>query len=224
MTSLGVYVLGAVDDGERNLIDVHVETCAECRRELERLMPLPAYLACLAPEDVSRLDDTLRPPAGLLTRLRAAVSAEHRRLVRQRVVAVAAVAVTLAAGVAILLQAGERPPAAAPAARAAAADPRSGVSAAVVVSPRASGTELSVRMHGAAPGERCRLMVLARDGRSESAATWRATYRGTAEVTGSAAIPSADVAAVDVVTTAGRRLVHVPIPEATRSRTQEKAS
>jgi hypothetical protein len=81
-----------------------------------------------------------------------------------------------------------------------------------------------VRMDGAAAGERCRLIVLARDGRSEVAATWRATYRGTAEVTGSAAIPPAEVAAVAVVTTAGRRLVRVPIPEATRSRTQEDAS
>jgi hypothetical protein len=224
ITSLGVYVLGAVDDAERELIDDHVGRCAECGRELERLMPLPRYLACLAPDDVLRLDDALRAPAGLLTRLRAAVSAEHRRLVRQRAVAVAAVMVTLSAGTVAVLQSGDRPPAPAPASRAAAADPRSGVRAAVVVSPRAWGTALSVRMHGAAPGERCRLVVLARDGRSELAATWRATYRGTAEVTGSAAIPRADVAAVDVVTTAGRRLVHVPIPEATRPRTQEDTS
>jgi hypothetical protein len=66
-------------------------------------------------------------------------------------------------------------------------------------------------MRGATPGERCRLVVVGSDGRREVAATWRATYLGTAEVTGAAAIPRADVAAVDVVTRAGHRLVRVPI-------------
>ena len=114
MTSLGVYVLGAVDDAERELIDVHVGRCAECRCELERLMPLPGYLACLAPDDVSRLEEASRPPAGLLTRLRAAVSAEHRRLVRQRAVAVAAVVMTLTAGTVAVRHDGNSPPAPAP--------------------------------------------------------------------------------------------------------------
>lgn len=224
ISALGVYVLGRVEDVERERIDRHVEGCAECRRELERLMPVPRYLACLAPEEVARLDDRWQPPAGLRTRLRAAVSAEHRRLVRQRVVAVAAVLAILATGMAAALQGGSAPSAPAPASRAAASDPRSGVRAAVVMSPHTWGTELSVRMHGAAPGERCRLVVRARDGRTEVAATWRATYRGTAEVTGSAAIPTADVTAIDVVTTDGRRLVRVPVHESTPSAAQEDAS
>jgi hypothetical protein len=64
-------------------------------------------------------------------------------------------------------------------------------------------------MSGAAPGERCRLVARARDGRTEIAATWWTTYGGSAEVTGAAAIPAAELAALDVVTVQGRRLVHV---------------
>jgi hypothetical protein len=224
ITALGVYVLGRVEDVERERIDRHVVDCAECRRELERLMPVPRYLACLAPDEVARLDDMWQPPAGMRSRLRAAVSAEHRRLVRQRLVAVAAVLVALSTGTAVVLQGGSAPSAPAPASRAAAVDPRSGVGVAVVMSPHTWGTELSVRMHGAAPGERCRLVVRARDGRTEVAATWRATYRGIAEVTGSAAIQTADVTEIDVVTTDGRRLVRVPVPDATPSTSQEDAS
>jgi hypothetical protein len=82
----------------------------------------------------------------------------------------------------------------------------------VAVAPRPSGSALTLRLQGASPGEQCRLVVLARDGRSDVAATWRATYRGTADITGSTAIPQADVAAFDVVTSGGRRLIHVPVP------------
>jgi hypothetical protein len=211
MQSLGVYVVGAIDDDERALVDLHVADCAECRRELERLMPLPRYLAHLSEEEFERIQIERRPPAGLLTRLRAAVSAERRRLARVRVAAVAAVALTIAVAAATV-ELGSRPDPAAPAARATAVDPSTGVHAAVTLTPRAWGTALTVQMAGAAPGERCRLVVRARDGSSDVAATWRATYRGSAGASGSTELARADVAAIDVVTTAGRRLVHVPVP------------
>lgn len=223
MTSLGVYVVGALDDDERALLDIHLADCAECREELERLMPLPRYLACLTIDDFERLDDAARPPAGLLTRLRAAISAEQRRRVRRRVAAAAAVAVTLAVAAATVLVASGPPPAV-PVSRAAAVDPRTGVSADIALTPRAWGTEVSVRMDGAAPGERCRLVVRARDGSHDVAATWRATYFGTAGARGSTAIARADVSAVDVVTAAGRRLVHVPVPPADPPTAQESTS
>jgi hypothetical protein len=216
-------VVGALDDAERALVDVHVADCPDCRRELERLMPLPRYLACLTAQDVERIGIDPEPPAGLLTRLRAGVRAEHRRLVRLRVAGVAALASVLVAATAAVQIAG-RPPAPAPAARVAAADARSGVRATVTLTPREWGTELSLRMDGAAPGERCRLVVRARDGSSDVAATWRATYRGSAGASGSTGLSRADVAAVDVVTSTGRRLVHVPVPALDRTTEQEDRS
>jgi anti-sigma factor RsiW len=47
MSSLGAYVVGALDDAERAQVDAHLATCADCRDELERLMPLPRYLASI---------------------------------------------------------------------------------------------------------------------------------------------------------------------------------
>ncbi|MGH3200857.1 MAG: zf-HC2 domain-containing protein [Streptosporangiaceae bacterium] len=63
--SLGVYVLGAIDPAERGLVDAHLLTCRECRDELAGLAGLPALLARVNPDEISRIraDDTVRPAA-----------------------------------------------------------------------------------------------------------------------------------------------------------------
>jgi anti-sigma factor RsiW len=178
-TSLGAYVLGALDERERDRVDEHVASCSRCREELEALIPVRAYLARLAPEELEGAE----APA-LLER-----PVEAPKLpVRRRVLAADA--------------------------RASVVDARTGVRASVAAASRPWGTELRVRMSGATPGERCRLIARARDGRSDVAATWWTTYGGSAEVTGAAAIPAADLVALDVVTATGRRLVHVPMNQA----------
>jgi hypothetical protein len=204
MTALGAYVLGALDEAERDRVDAHVVTCAACRAELESLFPVRAHLARMSEADVVELEPAPPPPA-LRTRVLAAARARRRRLVRRRL-AVGAAVVAVAAGAALALPGAERP-----ARTVTATDPASGVRAAVSATPRPWGTELTLRLSGVAPGERCRLIARARDGRRAVAATWWATYRGTAEVTGAAALPAADLTAFDVVTASGRRLVHIPI-------------
>ena len=64
--SLGVYVLGAIDPAERSLVDAHLLTCQECRDELADLAGLPALLARVNPDEISRIcaDDAVRPMAG----------------------------------------------------------------------------------------------------------------------------------------------------------------
>jgi hypothetical protein len=64
--SLGVYVLGAIDPSERGLVDSHLMTCRDCRDELAGLAGLPALLARVNPDEISRIraDDTVRPVAG----------------------------------------------------------------------------------------------------------------------------------------------------------------
>jgi Putative zinc-finger len=64
--SLGVYVLGAIDPGERGLVDAHLVTCRDCRDELAGLAGLPALLARVNPDEISRIraDDAVRPVAG----------------------------------------------------------------------------------------------------------------------------------------------------------------
>ena len=60
--SLGVYVLGAIDPAERALVDAHLATCRECRDELAGLAGLPALLARVNPDEISRIcaDDAVR--------------------------------------------------------------------------------------------------------------------------------------------------------------------
>jgi predicted anti-sigma-YlaC factor YlaD len=103
--SLGVYVLGAIDPVERGLVDAHLETCQECRDELAGLAGLPALLARLDPDEVSRIsaDDPVhafadeRPPAELIGTVLDLAKARRRRE-RWRYVSAAAAVVVLAAG------------------------------------------------------------------------------------------------------------------------------
>src|SRR6202035_2595342 len=61
--SLGVYVLGAIDPAERALVEAHLATCRDCRDELAGLAALPALLAPVNPDEVSRIcaDDAVAP-------------------------------------------------------------------------------------------------------------------------------------------------------------------
>ena len=65
--SLGVYVLGAIDPAERSLVDAHLLTCRDCRDELAGLAGLPALLARVNPDEISRIcpDDTVLSSTGL---------------------------------------------------------------------------------------------------------------------------------------------------------------
>ena len=104
--SLGVYVLGAIDPAERGLVDAHLTTCRDCRDELAGLAGLPALLARVNPDEVSRIcaDDTVRtvtddqqPPAELLGTVLGLAEARRRRN-RWRFLSVAAAVLVIAVG------------------------------------------------------------------------------------------------------------------------------
>jgi hypothetical protein len=103
--SLGVYVLGAIDPAERALVDAHLLTCRDCRDELAGLAGLPALLARVNPDEVSRIcaDDAVRsavdepaPPELLGTVLDLAEA--RRRRNRWRFLSAAAAVVVIAGG------------------------------------------------------------------------------------------------------------------------------
>ena len=107
--SLGVYVLGAIDPAERALVDSHLVTCQECRDELAGLAGLPALLARVNPDEISRIcpDDTVRtsvpaaaeePPPGELIGTVLDLAAARRRRSRWRFAAAAAAVVAIAGG------------------------------------------------------------------------------------------------------------------------------
>jgi len=104
--SLGVYVLGAIDPAERGLVDAHLVTCRDCRDELAGLAGLPALLARVNPDEISRIcaDDTVRPassddhpPEELLGTVLGLAEARRRRN-RWRYLSAAAAVVAIAAG------------------------------------------------------------------------------------------------------------------------------
>ena len=103
--SLGVYVLGAIDPAERALVDAHLVTCRDCRDELAGLAGLPALLARVNPDEISRIcaDDTVRtatddrPPGELIGTVLDLAEARRRRT-RWRFLATAAAVVAIAGG------------------------------------------------------------------------------------------------------------------------------
>ena len=103
--SLGVYVLGAIDPAERGLVDAHLVTCRDCRDELAGLAGLPALLARVNPDEISRIcaDDTVRPmasdgpPEELLGTVLGLAEARRRRN-RWRYLSAAAAVVVIAGG------------------------------------------------------------------------------------------------------------------------------
>ncbi len=121
--SLGVYVLGAIDPAERALVDAHLMTCAECRDELAGLAGLPALLARVNPDEISRIcaDDAVgssvpaavaigpgpgagagtedRPPGELIGTVLDLAEARRRRG-RWRLAAAAAAVVAISGGLA----------------------------------------------------------------------------------------------------------------------------
>jgi hypothetical protein len=262
--ALGAYVLGALDRDERCELEAHLETCAICRAELERLAPLPGLLSRLSAAEAERLgaaegvladeaerlggadgalvdeaerlggaDGALadeaerppaaeaalgyearrpeRPPAALLDGVLAAVARRRRRSRRLRAVAVAAalaLAALAALGGELLREDAAEPPASL---TATASDARTGVQASAELTARPWGTRVDLRLAGVRPGERCRLVARAVGGRSEVAATWRATYLGTADVPGAVAIPPERLLALEVVAADDRVLVRMPV-------------
>ena len=77
---------------------------------------------------------------------------------------------------------------------------------------RDGGTGLHLTLSGAPKHGWCSLVARAADGRSEIAATWPADGFGRVDVSGSTAIPAAQLSELSVVTDTGRRLVSIPVP------------
>jgi Putative zinc-finger len=103
--SLGVYVLGAIDPAERALVDAHLLTCQDCRDELAGLAGLPALLARVNQDEISRItsEDTVRAvtddrPPGELIGTVLDLAAARRRRTRWRFAAAAAAVVAIAGG------------------------------------------------------------------------------------------------------------------------------
>ncbi|MEU3774072.1 zf-HC2 domain-containing protein [Streptomyces sp. NPDC032472] len=232
---LGPYVLGVLDGQDVFRVEEHVSGCVQCREEVAALREMEAALGEVPAE--AFLDG---PPQGgdlllqrTLRQVRGEAAAQRRRrLGLTGLAAAAALAAVFWAGARVGSSEGEAvavppPPgttvSAAPSPPpagtkvASATDAGSGARMTVQVTPAAKWVRVHAAVTGVPPGERCRLVVVGKDGSRTSAGSWvvgsqeNGGGRGAA-LDGSAAIDPSLVKAVVVENEAGRTFVSVPMP------------
>ncbi|GAA4560568.1 anti-sigma factor family protein [Planotetraspora kaengkrachanensis] len=96
--SLGVYILGALDDDEVAEVEAHLDGCPECRAELAELSGLPPVLALVSEDDIRH---AAAPPRAVLDRL-VATSVRRSRWSRALLALAASIVVAALGGTAWL--------------------------------------------------------------------------------------------------------------------------
>ncbi|MFI9814670.1 anti-sigma factor family protein [Saccharothrix variisporea] len=222
---LGVYVLGVLEEQEARAVEEHLAACATCRTELADLRAMEEALGDVPPEAL--LDG---PPDGgdlLLQRTLRQVRAERgdrtrRRRVGVGLAAAAVAAIVLGGGFAVGRGTAPGPqaitttvPTPEPGAKVATAtDPDTGARMTVKVKPAAGWVRVNASVAGIAKNQKCKLVVVAKDGSRQEAGSWLVSALGEKEGTnldGSALVAPDDVAAVEVRTFEGDRIVTVTI-------------
>ncbi|MEU4727597.1 zf-HC2 domain-containing protein [Streptomyces sp. NPDC023588] len=229
---LGPYVLGVLTDEEVRRVEEHVNGCVRCREELGALREMEAALGEV-PEEAF-LDGP--PPGGdlmlqrTLRQMRGELAGARRR--RAGLAGLA-----IAASLAAVFWAGTRlgtddagavalpPPSPTASAQPSppaegtkllsAADVATGTRMTVQMTPATKWVRLHAAVTGLPAGERCRLVVLSKDGTRTTAGSWvvgQENGKGKgAALDGSAAVDQADVKAILVENEAGRTFVSVPV-------------
>ncbi|MFI0450894.1 anti-sigma factor family protein [Actinomadura sp. 6N118] len=234
-SSLGVYVLGAIDPAERSRLESHLESCPSCRDELAGLAGLPALLGRVTEAQITQVAG---PPEELLDSLLARAAAERKGSwgrvfgggVSRWAPLAAAAAVLLVIGALIgmemsgALSAGERPtavrtvtpppptPTKPPKAeQISARSPDQKVDARVMLLKKKWGTSVEIYLSGAPYGESCRWYAVAKDGRRDMLGSWHVAYpRGYGKYFGSTMFHRNELFAFEVVTVGGQPLITIP--------------
>jgi anti-sigma-K factor RskA len=226
--SLGVYVLGAIDPAERALVDAHLATCRDCRDELAGLAGLPALLARVNPDEISRIrvDDTVRtspderPPAELLGTVLDLAAARRRRN-RWRFAAAAAAVVAIAGGLFGGLRsatsttrtvvAEQYPTGTAAWETAQTTSNITGTSATIRYAGERWGSAFEVLVKGIPAGTTCELWVTQTDGTRTEVAAWTVSDdEGRVWYPGSTSLSSAAIASFQI--TAGHQVLLAATP------------
>ncbi|ADJ47818.1 hypothetical protein AMES_5993 [Amycolatopsis mediterranei S699] len=229
-TQLGAYALGALDPGEAADFERrHLQTCAQCRFDLNELVALRDSLDEVPPE--AFLDG---PPEGgdlLLQKTLRRVRDEEERVAPARsggrrglALVAAAVLVVAALGGGVLVgrqtaDPGLAAPAPAPDAppgtkNVEGRDPTTGVQLAAAVSPFQGWVKVDVNVKGVRAGEKCLLQVVTKEGNAVTAGSWQVSEKWENQgfrLDGSALVAPDDVKSVDIVTVDGRKLVSAQV-------------
>lgn len=211
--SLGVYVLGAIDPAERAMVDAHIATCRDCRDELAGLAGLPALLARVGPEELSRIDAEAGQPPKQVEAPRELISTVHdlaaarRRRLRWRYGSVAAAVVGLVAGVigGLVAVSSPAPAIASPWGHGQVRElsytsSDASMGADFYFADEPWGTGIAVETDGIPVGTNCVLVITYRDGRQQSVAWWKVWYdEGNVKYTASIDDPATQIAGFAVM-------------------------
>jgi anti-sigma factor RsiW len=208
---LGAHALGLLDAAQSRAVEEHLAGCPACRREWEELRGMVDLLDDVPPE--AFLDGP--PDADLMlqrtvrqVRVEATTQRRRRRFLLTGVAA-AALAVVLGGGVLVGRETAPPPPVvtAAPGAVQLTGGGTPGVSMTATLTPAAGWVRLSTSVKGIPAGERCFIVVVARDGTRQIAGSWLVSQGGWRDgitLDGSALVPLDQVAEVVIENEAGR--------------------
>lgn len=180
----------------------HLAGCPECRREVDRLAPLPGLLELV--RDPALRPGDQPPDEELLDRLLVRAGRRHRT--RRYVLLAAAAAVLVPSGllaaheVAELRAPGPSAASAPPAAVVGKAeDPATGAWMTVELRAAGAGSDLVVSVGGLPASVRCRLVAVSRSGSTDVAGSWTSTAPDTRTLHGSLPLARQEITAIQVV-------------------------
>jgi len=172
---LGVYVVGAMEPGERALLDAHLSQCYECREELAGLLRLTALMHRVPVAEAERIalagatdDGSSEPSVEVLSSLLKQVGARRRtRRLRAMFTTAAAIVLTVGGAVAATEALNSHPPFEV-------ARVVQGPFGATVRYVKTTGgtTSMSVRVTGIPEWTECKFWVITKDGRRDLAGGW----------------------------------------------------
>lgn len=222
--ALAAYALAALDTDEGLEVETHLASCARCREEYEEVRSMTDLLGELPPEAL--LDGPPEDGDLLLQRTLEAIGSERRsQIVRRRWMAGAAAAAAafalFGAGALAGRQSAQQVALPAPTSTStsttiagtftlAATDPATGTQLSAQVIPAAGWVRINAQVKGIAAGQRCRIVVVAKDGHQEIAGSWLVPAAGLTSwgtISGSAIVAPDQVAAIVIENEAGTRFV-----------------
>lgn len=215
-TYLGPYILGGLEPDEEANLCRHLDDCAECRDALDEIAWIPAWLRKVPADELELLiaEDNAQEPASMSSGhdgALATIAVERARRRRRNRWLAAAVVVIAVVAVGVTVELAHDSGTVPAASTVHSVDQHTRVAASLAIASQGARTGLRLNLAGVAPGEHCSLIARAQDGRTDVAATWVATYRGTADIPATTTIPAARLKEFDVVTADGRVLVRLAV-------------